>query len=187
MCTAFPVHVCCHWPLHAQAYLGVGPHVAGFPEYLEPLAWHLLRSKLRHWEKGLRELAAQALAGGQREGQRRTLWNARLGASIAAVQGQGGAEPVPSPCIHVPTSPECAPDALKPPWAVHCARPTLFTKQTPRGASPSPAALAPLRPGFFLDQALPFLLPLTTDPVMEARHGAVAALAELLPALRRER
>ncbi|KAL4422042.1 hypothetical protein ABPG77_004858 [Micractinium sp. CCAP 211/92] len=88
-----------------NAYLTVAPYVAGFPEYLEPLAWHLLRSKLCHWEKGLRELAAQALA-----------------------------------------------------------------------------ALVPHRPGFFLDQALPFLLPLTTDPVMEARHGAVAALAELLPA-----
>jgi len=37
--------------------------VASYPGYLEPLAWHLLRSKLRHWEKGLRELAAQALAG----------------------------------------------------------------------------------------------------------------------------
>lgn len=46
-----------------QAYLSVAPHVARFPEYFEPLAWHLLRSKLRHWEKGLRELAAQALAG----------------------------------------------------------------------------------------------------------------------------
>ncbi len=46
-----------------QAYLSVAPHVARFPEYFEPLAWHLLRSKLRHWEKGLRELAARALAG----------------------------------------------------------------------------------------------------------------------------
>jgi hypothetical protein len=41
----------------------VAPFVAGFPSYLEPLAWHLLRSKLRHWDKSLRELAAQALAG----------------------------------------------------------------------------------------------------------------------------
>lgn len=46
-----------------QAYLSVAPRVAAFPEYFEALAWHLLRSKLRHWEKGLRELAAQALAG----------------------------------------------------------------------------------------------------------------------------
>lgn len=50
-------------PPHRQAYLSVAPNVACFPEYLEPLAWHLLRSKLRHWEKSLRELAAQALAG----------------------------------------------------------------------------------------------------------------------------
>lgn len=57
-------------------------------------------------------------------------------------------------------------------------------KATPALPS-SPAALVPHRPGFFLGQALPFLLPLTTDPVMEARHGAVAALAELLPAFRR--
>jgi hypothetical protein len=41
----------------------------------------------------------------------------------------------------------------------------------------------PRRPAFFLDHALPFLLPLTADPVLEVRHGAVAALAELLPAL----
>jgi hypothetical protein len=46
------------------------------------------------------------------------------------------------------------------------------------------AALVPHRPSFFLDSALPFLLPLCTDGVLEARHGAVAALAELLPALR---
>lgn len=42
----------------------------------------------------------------------------------------------------------------------------------------------PHRPAFFLGHALPSLLPLTTSPVMEERHGAVAALAELLPALR---
>lgn len=46
------------------------------------------------------------------------------------------------------------------------------------------AALVPHRPAFFLDHALPFLLPLCTDGVLEARHGAVAALAEILPALR---
>ena len=45
----------------------MAPHVARFPEYLEPLAWHLLRAKATaHWEKGLRELAAQALAGAPR-------------------------------------------------------------------------------------------------------------------------
>lgn len=53
---------------HTQAYLAVAPHVAGFPGYLEPLARHLLGSKLRHWDKGLRELAAQALAGGHTRG-----------------------------------------------------------------------------------------------------------------------
>lgn len=41
----------------------MGPYVAGFPEYFEPLARHLLLIKLRHWEKALRELAAAALAG----------------------------------------------------------------------------------------------------------------------------
>ncbi len=50
-------------PPPLQAYITVAPFVAAFPEYLEPLAWHLLRCKLRHWEAGLRGLAAQALAG----------------------------------------------------------------------------------------------------------------------------
>lgn len=50
-----------------QAYLSVAPHVASFPEYFEPLAWHLLRTKARHWERGLRELSAQALAGEGRQ------------------------------------------------------------------------------------------------------------------------
>lgn len=46
-----------------QAYLSVAPHVASFPGYLRPLAWHLLRVKARHWDKGVRELAARAVAG----------------------------------------------------------------------------------------------------------------------------
>ena len=49
--------------LRQAAYQSVAPHVAAHPPYFEPLAWHLLRSKLRHWDKGLRELAAAALAG----------------------------------------------------------------------------------------------------------------------------
>jgi len=49
---------------------------------------------------------------------------------------------------------------------------------------PPPAALVPHRAAFFVGEALPFLLPLCTDPVLEVRHGAVAAVAELLPALR---
>lgn len=65
---ALATHLPTHYPptpptTHRQAYLSVAPNVACFPEYFEPLAWHLLRSKLRHWEKSLRELAAQALAG----------------------------------------------------------------------------------------------------------------------------
>ena len=60
---------CCLWltagPLGAQAYLDVGPRVARLGAYLGPLARHLLHSKLRHWEKQLRELAARALAGGR--------------------------------------------------------------------------------------------------------------------------
>lgn len=55
---------------------------------------------------------------------------------------------------------------------------------TPPPPTRCPAALVPHHPAFFLEQALPFLLPLCTDGVLEARHGAVAALAELLPALR---
>jgi hypothetical protein len=58
-----------------QAYLSVAPYVAGFPEYFEPLARHLLLVKLRHWEKALRELAAQALAGApSSQGQGRAPW-----------------------------------------------------------------------------------------------------------------
>lgn len=67
------------------------------------------------------------------------------------------------------------------PWASspfrHSPPPRLVTPHIPA------AALVPHRPAFFVDSALPFLLPLCTDPVLETRHGAVAALAELLPAL----
>lgn len=44
------------------AYKRVAPFVAGFPEYQQPLAQHLLEVKLRHWEKALRELAARGTA-----------------------------------------------------------------------------------------------------------------------------
>ncbi len=67
------------------------------------------------------------------------------------------------------------------------ARPWRRSLPKPRLHAPPPClptALVPHRPAFFVDQALPFLLPLCTDPVLEARHGAVAAVAELLPALR---
>ncbi|GLC39358.1 hypothetical protein PLESTM_000887300 [Pleodorina starrii] len=46
-----------------QAYLKVAPQVAALgPEYRDALATHLVRTKARHWEKGLRELAARAAA-----------------------------------------------------------------------------------------------------------------------------
>ncbi|KAF5833815.1 armadillo-type protein [Dunaliella salina] len=46
----------------AQAYTRVAPQVAAFAEYRLPLAQHLVRAKLRHWEKSMRELAARGLA-----------------------------------------------------------------------------------------------------------------------------
>lgn len=92
--------------VRTAAYITVAPYVASFPGYFEPLAWHLLKIKVHHWEKALRELAAKALA-----------------------------------------------------------------------------ALVPLHRSFFLDQALPYLLPNCLSPVLETRHGAVAAVAELLLAL----
>ncbi|KAH7616573.1 hypothetical protein Ndes2526B_g08661 [Nannochloris sp. 'desiccata'] len=92
--------------VRTAAYLTVAPYVASFPGYFEPLAWHLLKIKVHHWEKALRELAAKALA-----------------------------------------------------------------------------ALVPLHRSFFLEQAIPYLLPNCLSPVLETRHGAVAAVAELLPAL----
>lgn len=137
-------------PSHStlQAYLTVAPYVAAFPEYSEPLAWHLLRAKLRHWDKGLRELAAQALAG--------------EGRAECSAPGAGRAQQ----------------------WQLACMVCRRAALTTPPRACPAPAALVPHRTAFFLDQALPFLLPLCTDAVLEVRHGAVAAVAELLPALR---
>eukprot|EP00898_Chlorokybus_atmophyticus_P007558 jgi/Chlat1/7803/Chrsp66S07259 len=44
------------------AYLKVAPFVASFEEYRSSLVTHLLEHKLRHWERSLRELAAEALA-----------------------------------------------------------------------------------------------------------------------------
>lgn len=45
-----------------QAYLGVAPFVAGFSEYRGAVVQHLIRRKLGHWDRSLRELASQALA-----------------------------------------------------------------------------------------------------------------------------
>ena len=45
-----------------QAYLTVAPFVAQYPEYRREMADHLLHAKLQHWDKSLRETAAQALA-----------------------------------------------------------------------------------------------------------------------------
>ncbi len=49
-------------PLFLQAYLTVAPFVAQYPEYRRQMAEHLLQAKLQHWDKALRETAAQALA-----------------------------------------------------------------------------------------------------------------------------
>jgi len=94
--------------VRAQAYLVVGPQVAAFggEGYLEVMAWHLARNKSRHWEKGVRELAARGLA-----------------------------------------------------------------------------SLVNLHPGFISQEIIPYLLPLCMDGSIEVRHGAVAAIAELLPAI----
>ncbi|KAJ9523802.1 hypothetical protein QJQ45_020006 [Haematococcus lacustris] len=45
-----------------QAYLTVAPAVATYPDYGLHLAQHLVTTQLRHWDKVLRELAAQGLA-----------------------------------------------------------------------------------------------------------------------------
>lgn len=92
--------------VRTAAYTTVAPYVASFPGYFEPLAWHLLKIKVHHWEKSLRELTAKALA-----------------------------------------------------------------------------ALVPLHRNFFVEHALPYLLPNCLSPVLETRHGAIAAVAELLPAV----
>jgi tubulin-specific chaperone D len=45
------------------------------------------------------------------------------------------------------------------------------------------AGLVEVNPAFILQEALPHLLPLCTSSVLETRHGAIAAVAEILPAL----
>ena len=45
-----------------QAYLLVGPQVACYPEYRAALVQHLIRRKLGHWDRALRELTSKALA-----------------------------------------------------------------------------------------------------------------------------
>ena len=45
-------------------------------------------------------------------------------------------------------------------------------------------ALVPLSPSYFLAEVLPVRVPLCVDPTLETRHGSVAALAELVPALK---
>ena len=44
-----------------QAYLSVAPVIATFPQYRNALVEHLLTTKLRHWERTLRELTSRAL------------------------------------------------------------------------------------------------------------------------------
>jgi tubulin-specific chaperone D len=45
-----------------QAFLTIGPTIASLPQYLAPLAEHLLENKLCNWDTAVRELAADALA-----------------------------------------------------------------------------------------------------------------------------
>lgn len=45
-----------------HAFLAAGPTIASLPQYLVPLAEHLLDNKLRNWDAAVRELAAEALA-----------------------------------------------------------------------------------------------------------------------------
>jgi hypothetical protein len=45
-----------------NAYLNVAPIVAAFPQYRYALLDHLLHTKLRHWDRDVREVAAKALA-----------------------------------------------------------------------------------------------------------------------------
>ena len=47
--------------IFAQAYLSVAPYIATFVDYRTPLIEHILMTKLRHWERALRELASRAL------------------------------------------------------------------------------------------------------------------------------
>ena len=120
----------------------MAPQVAQFPEYLEPLAGHLLWVKARHWEKAMRELAAAAAAG-----------------ECSCMLGQR--------------------------WPLLlCTMPLTHIAILIRERLPCHAALAPISPAYFVGTALPRLLPLCTDPGLEVRHGAMAMVAELLPALR---
>lgn len=48
--------------LRKNAFIQVAPQVASFPGFHSVFAHHLLEKKLTHWEKSLRELAAEALA-----------------------------------------------------------------------------------------------------------------------------
>lgn len=54
------------WPMHQvavlQAYLHVGRQVSCYPEYREMMVQHLIRHKLGHWDRALRELTSKALA-----------------------------------------------------------------------------------------------------------------------------
>jgi hypothetical protein len=45
------------------------------------------------------------------------------------------------------------------------------------------AAQVPTQPDFFCTASLDQLLPLCLDPVLEVRHGALAGISQLLPAL----
>ncbi|KAJ4774444.1 Tubulin-specific chaperone D [Rhynchospora pubera] len=46
----------------SNSYLHVAVSIAEYKEYLYPFADELLSSKINHWEKGLRELAAEAIS-----------------------------------------------------------------------------------------------------------------------------
>jgi hypothetical protein len=46
----------------ANAFLSVAPQVGAYPQYRPALLEHLLDTKLKHWDKEVRELAARALA-----------------------------------------------------------------------------------------------------------------------------
>lgn len=45
-----------------QAFLQVGPQVSCYPEYRAPMVQHLIRHKLGHWDRALRELTSKAIA-----------------------------------------------------------------------------------------------------------------------------
>ncbi|CAN1308050.1 Tubulin-folding cofactor D [Linum perenne] len=45
-----------------NSYLHVAVHIAGYDGYLYPFAEELLDTKIGHWDKGLRELASEALS-----------------------------------------------------------------------------------------------------------------------------